>query len=216
MPHTAHWYEIAEGPRLRQGDILRALPLLYFDDELLRIAGGIADAAARGSAEGLEVPVKCIAGDWILLDASCDIDQADGRTAGLSQVLIARVVPAEPQFLQANGEKETRERREALRQGLAPSKFLLAECSAIDPAFPLSYVEYRQRFTVPHAYATAAAQRSGRRLRLKHPWREKFGNWVGSAISRVGPEDEALIPPFVQRLHQAQQLRAVEALTRET
>ena len=37
----------------------------------------------------------------------------------------------------------------------------------------------------------------GKRLRLVSPHREAFGNWVASNFSRVGVEDDAQIPRFI-------------------
>jgi hypothetical protein len=49
------------------------------------------------------------------------------------------------------------------------------------------------------------------RLRLRHPFRESFGNWVGASISRVGPEDETLIPDTGVVIFAAHILKATES-----
>jgi hypothetical protein len=81
-----------------------------------------------------------------------------------------------------------------LRKNLEGSKFLLSEHSGIDPPFPLSFVQFRSHLLMPVHYVRRCC--TGKRLRLKHPFRESFGDWVGSNISRVGPENESLIPQF--------------------
>lgn len=64
--------------------------------------------------------------------------------------------------------------------------------------FPVSYVEYRQRVLASHPYRIRKI--ANRRLRIKGRWREAFGNWGGSCVSRIGPEDVANIPRFVPSL----------------
>ena len=212
MAHDEHWYDIVTADNLRQGDIIRALAIPYFDDEIVGMAGDI-DAASKEGADAAPVPVQCARADWIVLDASCDVDHGDARRPAVSHVLLVRVVSADLAGLSAKTEKELKERCEALRQGLVYSKFLLAACPRLEPNFPLSLVEYRQRSLLPHGYVLAGATRSGPRLRLRSPIRERFGNWAGAAISRVGPEEVATIDPFVPTLHDAQKLRAVGALS---
>jgi hypothetical protein len=209
-----HWYEIVSAGNLRQGDIIRNLAVPYFDDDIVELTDAISEAAGQAEGSpGPQVPAKCALAHWIVLDASCDVDHGEKRPPAVGQVLLARIVAADAVALNAKTPKELDERREVLRQNLVYSKYLLAECAGIEPPFPLSLVEYRQRALVPHAYVLAAALRGGPRLRLRAPMRERFGNWVGIAISRVGPEDAATIPPFLPRLHDAVKLRAVGAVS---
>ncbi len=145
--------------------------------------------------------------DVIILDASCDVDHSDQRQPACEAVLMAAVTPANPETLRATG-KEYDQRLETLRQGLLPSKFLLPEVDDETLPFPLSFVEYRERFLLPHSYLLANL--GVRPRHLKSPHRERFGNWVGQCVSRVGPEDQALIPRFTSQMHPAQVLRAID------
>lgn len=178
--HSSHWYERADGPKLRQGDIVRDHSVWCVADEVPD------DPEAPSTAH--------IRGTWIVLDASCDVDQAK-----VKHVLVARVVEASKEMLGANNEKTLTERLECIRQGLYTTRFLLAE---IPGEFPLSFVEFRQHYVVPLAHLVCV----NNRIRLRSPFREQFGNWVGSCFSRVGPEDNTLIPRFKQ-LHDAHRLR---------
>jgi hypothetical protein len=126
VPYEDHWWAVVAETRLRQGDVFRNLTLPYFDTELVRFADALAGADAQTS---VSLPHQIVRGDWILLDASCDVDQDGGRPPAISQLLIARVLPATKENLRASADKELPERHEALKNGLAPNKFLLAPCS---------------------------------------------------------------------------------------
>lgn len=126
-------------------------------------------------------------GSWIILSASCDIDRAVD-----THVLLARVIDASQTNLRAESTKVHKDKLEVLRQGYDPARFLLAKNDNTDPPFPQSFVEYRQQVFLPINYLRR--QCDGSRLRLKPPFREKFGNWAGANLGRVGIEDAAQIP----------------------
>lgn len=110
--------------------------------------------------------------------------------------------------LARHSENDRKKALEVLRKGYWPSRFLLSACGAVNPVFELALVDYRNRALLPHAYLVRNAQ--GPRLRLKSPFREQFGQWVGSCISRVGPENATLIPQFTEKLYPAHILNAVQ------
>jgi len=194
-PHWEHWYEIAEGTNLRQGDIFRELVVYWFPQDV-PLPEGDPD-------EGPAVPAEGVRGDWIVLTASCDLDQRR-----CLHVLLARIFPIKRETLRLRDNEDLDEYREVIRLGYYPSKFMLAEYPRIEPPFPLSFVEYRQNFTMPIDYIHRAC--SGKRLRLRHPVREKFGNWLGSCLAAVAPEDDVTIPRFKQ-LFPARILRSTES-----
>ena len=179
-----HWYEIPVGPELRQGDILRRLLVMWLPQEL---------PVLEHVPEDGEPPVKpeWVVGDWIVMSASCDVDRG---AQSYPHALVGRVLPATLETFGARTEKEFKERAEVVRKGLDPSKFLLPEHPGAAPPFPVSIVQYRVHVTMPADYLRRSSV--GRRLRLKHPFRETFGAWVGSNMSRVGPENSTLIPGF--------------------
>jgi len=211
VSHESFWYEVVDGSTLRQGDIVRGLVVPALDESI----GHRLDEIARQEGETeLVLPLVYTRADWIVLDASCDVDYGPKRSPALSHVLIARVVPADGEGLGTQVLKELAERQEMLRQSIAYNKFLLSTYGDIDPPFPLSYAEYRFRYAVPHAYLVAFVTACGPRLRLRHPIRERFGNWVGAAISRVGVEDAATIPRFAS-LQGSKPLKAVDGVEPE-
>ena len=130
-------------------------------------------------------------GDYAVLSASCDVD---GRRKH-PFVLLGRVLAANETNVGASG-KDFSQRLEVIRQGLDPAKFLLPKHPRRAPPFPLSIVQHSVLALLPEQYLRRHCVAP--RLRLRHPFREKFGNWVGSNFSRVGPEDESLIPRIAQ------------------
>ncbi len=135
----------------------------------------------------VEVHPQFARGNWIILSASCDIDRAVD-----AHVLFARVVEASQENLKAESPKVHKEKLEVLRQSYDPARFLLAKNDDADPPFPQSFVEYRHQLLLPTGYVQRHCD--GPRLRLKPPLREKFGNWAGANLARVGVEEASQIP----------------------
>ena len=183
---VSRWYEIIEvgDDSLRQGDIFRNL-VVFAPAQNLPV---LEETPAAG--EKLSIDGEWDIGDWIVLSASCDVGRASASY--YPHVLIAKVYPATSEELKAKG-KKLDEALEAIRRGLDFHRFLLAECPPL--GFPRSYAEFRPHITVPVEYLKRACQ-TRKRLRLESPFREQFGNWVGTNISRVGIEDDEQIPPY--------------------
>lgn len=181
-----HWYEVPAGPELRQGDILRDVFVIWFPQETT------IDPPPTDKSQFTVVP-EWQKGDWIVMSASCDLDRS---ADDYPHALLGRVVQATIGTFGVTTDKEFRQRCEVIRKGLEPSKFLLPEHPNAQPPFLLSTVLYRQHVTMPADYIRREC--GGRRLRLKHPFRESFGAWVGANIGRVGPETHTLIPEFVK------------------
>lgn len=184
LNRSEHWYEMASPP-FRQGDIFQELTVGWLPSNF---------------SEQEEIEVELASGTWIVLEASCELDQ--GRC---SHVLMARVFDANASHLKASKEKELNQRLEVLRRGDYPTKFLLSDFDKA--SFPLSFVEFSQRTFVPLPHLTNFTEQK-EVIRMKSPFREKFGNWIGACFSRVGPEDHTLILPFVKGLHDEQRLKA--------
>jgi len=194
-----HWYDIIEGTAvLRQGDIFRDLLVYCFPQDLPVVAAP--KPGEKINVQGEWLP----GGDWIVMSASCDVE----RPQTYPHVLIGRVLPVTSTNLGTANPKEAGQRHEVIRKGLDPSKFMLAECPSCD--FPRSFVQYKTHVTMPAGYLIRHCQ--AKRLRLRHPFRESFGNWVGANIARVGPETHHAIPPIEDvTVWAAHVLRAAEA-----
>lgn len=195
-PAGQQWYEIAGAPVLRQGDILRDL-LVYWLPQTLPIPENDPPGGT------IEVSAAWDRGTWIVMSASCDVERPSRIYA---QILIGRVLEATRETLHQQTDDELRTRLEVLRQGHT-SAFLLAPHQAFEPPFPLSVVDWRTHLTMPADYIRNTVGTSPR-LRLRSPFRESFGNWVGDNIQRVGIENYLQMPRFRPRIFAEHLLRA--------
>lgn len=166
-PFWKDFWEVRDDGSLRQGDVFTDLAVAWLAD----------DFDAPGQAERVRLATG---GTWILTTPSCDLEQDRVQRA-----LLCRVAAVTAELMRAETEKVLAKRLEVVRQGLDPSKFLLPEHGE-EPHFPRSIAFIREQVLVPIAYLLRNT--GGARLRMKHPWREKFGNWVGQRFSEVGPE----------------------------
>jgi hypothetical protein len=176
--HSAFWYDVVDDATLRQGDIFRGLTCCWPTPDISF------EAAAASSKPKAELDFK--SADFAIMSASCDVD--DGK---VPYVLLGLVLEASPETLRIH-QNELAKRLEVLRQGLVPSQFLLSASEGISPRFPLSIVQFRLQALMPRDYLKRSC--GSLRLRMRHPFREKFGNWVGDCFSRVGPENNTQIP----------------------
>lgn len=192
-----HWYEIIENDSLRQGDLFRDLvvPLLPDSLELMN-----ADEIRPETS----IDLQWKKGTWILFSASCDLEAEHS----VPFALLGLVVPLDD-ILGSGKTRNRRQRGEIVRRGLMPSKFRLVENPEASPAFADSVVDYRVHVTVPVPFLRRAC--IGPRLRLKPPFREQFGSWVGWNISRVGIENEMQIERDTAGVSDARLLEMVEA-----
>jgi hypothetical protein len=195
VPFWTHWYELAAFDNLRQGDILRGLTVLWFPQGLT------VDEAKVATRENIEVEPDYKKDDWIVLTASCDMENNPN-----AQVLLGRVFEANQANLKAPNDAQFKERLEVLKRGQYPNRHLLAEFEDGAFRFPQSVVDFHFHALMPIQYLLRAA--ASPRLRMKSPFREQFGNWAGGCISRVGPETSMQIPKIVEHLWDKQILRA--------
>lgn len=178
-----HWYEVVQGETLRQGDIICDLPVFFLKDDQ--------DLPSEVSDGEVTVSGTFARGDWVIVTPSCDLDT--GRS---TQAILALCVPVTDENLKAQSRTDRDQKLQVVSQGLDPSRLLLPE-HASEPLFPLSIVSNLRLGTLPPA-AIKRFVGDRRRLRLRHPFRERLGNWCGQWISRVGPENETLMPRFAK------------------
>lgn len=176
-----HWYSLVSGDSIRQGDIYRDVLLPRFADSLT------SDDLAEGGAPLVVTSQGTVA----VLSPSCDLEQDRVETG----VLVARIWPATEKVLGATKRSDYRKRLELLRQDGYASRFLLPAYDKPDEPFPWSFVEWRQPYFLPKGYLRRFHDRE--RLRLRHPLREKFGQWAGQRLSEVGVEEEATLDRII-------------------
>lgn len=175
------WYEVVSVAALRQGDILRGFPVFFAADAF--------DVPSEGLEAQVPLPGEFLRGDWVIVSPSCDIDNDKTK-----HVLLAACQPVSAATLKAQSQTDMDQKLQVVSQGLDPSKFLLPEHTA-DPRFPLSIVSNLAIGVMPVGTIRRFVGQNAR-LRLRHPFRERLGNWCGQWISRVGPENETLMPRF--------------------
>ena len=174
-----HWYDRPTVENLRQGDLFIGLTAFWLPEDL-SLEPARSDQFLAGQR----------AGNWIVASPSCDLD-----TARVTQALLVEVIEASPENVWGANTKQYSQTLEVLRRDLDPSKFLLPSHSDVD--LPLSFAHVRDQVLLPINYLQS--QISRRMLRLKHPFREKFGNWIGSRFSDVGPENYTLLPKYYDK-----------------
>lgn len=179
------WYEITEEKSLRQGDVFPRLLAFRFPQEL-PVSNADPDPASLS-----QIPLKWSRDDYIVISASCDIVRGED-----THVLLARMVEGSEKNLRVQSEADRLKKLEVVRQGYDPARFLLPECP--DPAapMPMSVVFYREQAFLPLQYMLANCV--GPRLRLRPPFRERFGFWAAANLGRVGIEDESQIPQLAK------------------
>lgn len=181
---SALWYQVVDDDSLRQGDLFRGL---------------VAYWAKAPAGDGTEVEVGTVSGDFIIVSASCDVDQK-----GYDYVLLNRVYAADETNLGLKGD-DLQKAIEVIRRGLHPARFLLSSTESINPSLPLSFVTSKQHTLLSIQYLRSKCV--GPRLRLRSPLREAFGSWVAACFGRVGIELSAQIPRLSANLYPGQVLK---------
>lgn len=173
MESARHWFEVVRDVSLRQGDIFQHCTGFWLPEDYGADSQTVSEAS----------------GTWSILNASCDLDHKK-----MLGVLLAKVDEASATTLKAREGEELQKRLEAIRRGHLWRLFMLPQYEG-EVSLPLSVVSFQQQILIPQRMVEEWAAR-GPRLRLRHPYREQFGNWVAARFGAVGPEDEGNIPTF--------------------
>ncbi len=167
------WFEIAQGPELRQGDLLIDCPIF----------------AVSGPKEwplppqtGLEIATRVI--DAVVLTQSCDLANDKVEDVLLGQVIAWTVLVGE-EVRQGNQAVKSSRFRKSLVEGNVPSLALLHQRKA-SPALPWSVVDFHRLFTSPKSFLASLAALRGPRLRLRSPYREHLAQALARYFMRVG------------------------------
>ncbi len=165
------WFEVVEGGKLFQGDIIDSCPLI--------IPPSIIEN---------QVSVDIIEYDVIIMSQSCDLINKK-----LELVLVCPIWPLS-EFESRNPSYKSPEMKESLRRGYLLGYHLLNKCE-ID-GFKKEYlvVDFRSVYSVSFGFLVEFAKKQGKRLRLLPPYREHLSQAFARFFMRVGlPAD---IPPF--------------------
>jgi hypothetical protein len=172
-------YELVQGSRLLQGDILENLPV-YVPVDLSRPFG----------PTGREAEFKIQDQDVIIVTQSCDM--VEGQSGSQEMILVC------PIWKLSDGALDPRIQsgyiRNLCRRGLLLGYHMLPECGSKDYSREISVVSFRDEWSLPLAYVRAEAAKSAGRLRLRPPIREEFSQAFAKYFMRVGLETP--IPAF--------------------
>ncbi len=171
------WYEVVEGPRLLQGDILFRCPILALEEAIPWPPDKL-ESVSLGWEEQ----------DVLVLTQSCDLENEK-----VGHVLVAKVIswPNLVQFESQAGNPfvKSKEFRKKLIEGNIPGMLLLQKRS-VNPSLTWSIVDFRHLFTLPKPFLVQVATNAGRRLRFCSPYREYLAQGFARLFMRVGlPQD---------------------------
>ncbi len=176
MTELESWFEITNGDRFEQGDVLVDVPLV----ELQRnFPWPIQNDAT------VQQQISIHAVDAIIMSQSCDL-MHPGK---LRFITFCRVF-----LLEEVKEFTLPEKREDLRKGRYAAYHLLNKCAIPGHERGFMLVEFKTIFSLPSRLTRRLAQRQGDRLRLKSPYKEHLAQAFARYFMRVGlPLD---IAPF--------------------
>jgi hypothetical protein len=171
------WYELAEGPSLLQGDLLRDCPVFAVSGSLSWPPGATGD---------IEVEAKVF--DLVVMTQSCDLENEKVEDVLLAQ-LVAWTDVVQAEVERGNDIVRSRKFRKLLVDGNVPGLSLLHRRDS-SPSLSWSVVDFHRLFTLPKAFVTRFAVGSGLRLRLRSPYREHLAQAFARYFMRVGlPHD---------------------------
>jgi hypothetical protein len=171
------WYELTEGSSLLQGDLLKDCPVFAVTGSLSWPPGPAAD---------FEIEAKVF--DLVVMTQSCDLENEKVEDVLLAQ-LVAWSDVVRTEVERGNDSVRSRKFRKLLVDGNVPGLSLLHRRDS-RPALPWSVVDFHRLFTLPKAFVTRFAARSGPRLRLRSPYREHLAQALARYFMRVGlPHD---------------------------
>lgn len=173
------WYEITESREITQGDLIADVPVISFIEDIpLPIKNG-----------EIESPIYYGEANIMILSQACDLQNRD-----VDPVILCSYWPAEGYGNRIGDEAyNSKSRWEAIRRGFVYSHFLLKEYDGEhkeDFKHPLSIINFKKIFVLPHKYIEKVVSRNPRRLRLLPPYREHLSQSFARFFMRVGlPQD---------------------------
>jgi hypothetical protein len=171
------WYDVTTSEDLEQGDLLRECPIPT-----------VLGLEAWPLLENQEVSVDIRLVDAVVLSQSCDLVNDKVDDVILAQVLDWQEACRELVH-KGNHYAKSRDFRKALIAGNSPSLSLLHKHDGA-PGLAWSVVDFHRIFVLPKSLVRAVARSSGRRLRLRSPYREHLAQAFARYFMRVGlPHD---------------------------
>lgn len=190
------WYVLVEGETLEQGDILEGCPVF-------EISRDVPWPFGPEELGGLDFDVS--ERDLVILSQSCDL--VAGQKSDMWQVLLCPVFTIS-EVARVNRFLGSAYGREHCRRGHLPAYHMIDGCRDERWTREVSIISFRDVWGLPLAFLRKVATASGRRARMRSPYKEHLAQAFARYFMRVGlPTD---IRPFrspdaekhiMQRLH---------------
>jgi hypothetical protein len=175
---VAEWFEVVTGADLQQGDVLVdcpvARPRLVFPIK---------------SGNLVEVDIE--ERDLIVMTQSCDLVQ--GQRRGNADVVLCGV-PLLSDLSMAQGHVlANKSTRQNLPKYSVMGWHVLERSTHAEVVRGQSAVNFGQVFTVPYEFVRQTADLSGKRLRLRSPYREFLAQRFGQFFARIALSDSIIV-----------------------
>jgi hypothetical protein len=175
--NDSDWYEITQGPLLRQGDILFGCPVFTATPNW-----------TWPIPEGAPLDIDFLDLDVVVLTQSCDLENDKVEDALLAQV-IAWPEAVATAMRTGKTHIKSREFRKKLVEGDVPGLSLLHKRDQ-EPRLAWSVVDFHHLYTLPKAFLCQFATACPSRIRLRSPYREHLAQAFARYFMRVGlPHD---------------------------
>lgn len=166
LDHTWPWYEVVDGEELEQGDLLPGFPVTF------------PDSLATPGTETQDLSIS--PSDVIVMTQTCDIPKSAQQT-----ILLALVSPYDELAHRYPDQAGTKRFRREAVEGNSIGYFLLKNEQGEIP-LPWSLVSFRDIYVHPKLHVVQYAKGLGKRLRLRHPYKEHLSQSFARFMMRVG------------------------------
>ena len=185
------WYDVVEGEDLEQGDFLDNCLVIVPD----YITSSSEDETTFLSKSAYQIKSVGDYYDIVIVSQSCDL--ANGK---IEYVLICPRWSIK-EYAEANPEFAKLDKLEQIRQGKNHRYCMLNNCSLKDFQREIQIVDLGVVFSIPYDVMKQMAKSTGKRLRLRSPYKEKLAQAFAFYYMRVAlPEDiPTLKKPKIQQ-----------------
>lgn len=165
------WYEIVEGSKLSQGDIIESCPVIIIP-------------SVQNVSEGDELEAISIEIDVIIMTQACDLEQGNVESVILCGLTPTRNVKTK------SGKTPNQGYFKEVKDGKVVALHLLSDFQSDELKREHYCVDLRQLYSLPLKTLELIAGSKGKRLRLLPPYREHLSQAFARVFMRVGlPSD---------------------------
>jgi len=170
------WYDLVQGDRLEQGDLLFhcPLPLLLSATETLE--------------EEAELLVDIEYHDVVVLTQSCDLANDKVQHVVLCPHFDVKSIS------EINPDLARKGQLDSVRKGAQYRYLLLNDCPDATPPLGIRIVDFGRPFSLPKAFLQSLASSQPGRPRLRSPYREHLSQGFARFFMRVGLPQDVTLP----------------------